>query len=157
MKRLIVAVLLVLAAAGLNAYEPLSSEEAKAYIAAAGEEAVVADIIKLDAIEHAVPTVTFPMYELILVDGTDLVVAYFPKYIAFDIDSYLSYEIKLEDKTVRGFVSRARWGPAVIGILAGCLTSTVLEAVLPLGPFIKEGSAAGGGAIVGLGLYFLLR
>lgn len=72
---LIVAVLLALASSSARAddWQPLTDAEVRAYMARIGEAGVIADIRRLDVIEHAVPVLEFPRLVGILTADGELV------------------------------------------------------------------------------------
>jgi hypothetical protein len=126
MKRLalILALALLALAAGAQDYQPLSLEEARAYIAQ-NPEAAAADIAKLDAIEHALPKLEAP--KGILVVSGDRAGWTWTGPMKLRIEE-LEYEITLP--TASAPLPRRPWweapawiaGSIALGFIAGAIT-----------------------------------
>ena len=106
-------------------YQPLTYEEAVAYLKGATVDEVAADIIKLDYIEHAQAVLTFPA-RIILLEGRDLHIFYEGdlRYITLEVKPFLKYRAKLEDEVIKKFITgqtldRLKWLAGGILIGAG--------------------------------------
>jgi len=152
----IVLIMLVVALRGYG-YEPMTEEEAEAYLER-DPAGAIADIIALDAIEHAIPKILMPETLTILKNGTDLVIHHEPGYLEFTIEPYLDYRILLEGKTIKGFAPRPRVLPSMLAIVGGCAAAVLTEVLLTeTDPGLREGISIGVGSLTGLALLFLLR
>lgn len=108
-----------------QAYEPLTKDQALAYMIR-DPQGAVADIIALDLVEHTTPDVLQPVRQYAW-SGRDLVVSYLPAYLEITIGP-LSYRAFLEQDVVKDFKPQTRWlAPAAIGagvgLVIGLLTS----------------------------------
>lgn len=134
MRRSIVVLFLVLSLSLFaQEYVPLSLDEAKAYVARAGIDAVAADIVKLDFIEHAIPSVTFPgaIYAL---SGRDLVVAYPGQEpaVLVEVKPYLSYSIRLTPTVIPKFVPSTPWWKKALPVVTASLGAAMVPALFSL-------------------------
>lgn len=111
---LIAAVLLIMTATSLYSYDPPTDDELKGWWAGLSTDERLAEIRKLDAVEHETPTVTLPTYTVIATDS-DVYLA--PRSgMTFAVGPY-SWTVTLPNQTAP--FSYKRPFPTVEVILAG--------------------------------------
>ena len=107
------------------AYNPPTDEELKGYWEALSTEERLAEIRKLDEIEHATPTIDYPSM-VIIQTASDEVIAYFSGPARVDIAGHLLYSIELPRGTMKLAPAPKRWPVFLLGLSAGLAGTTAL-------------------------------
>ena len=106
----------------IYAYEPMTYEQADAYLGSITYDAVVEMVIEYDNIEHTKPNIVIPRITCLLLDN-DLLIAYNAP-IEIGISSF-SWEVTVPEQVVYNFIedkpnpSWKYWFAGGIGVVCG--------------------------------------
>jgi hypothetical protein len=118
-----IVVLLAVAVGAWGGQVPLTLEEARAYVAAHPEDAAL-DVVALDTIELAVPTVRLPLTVLTVTD--DVAVVTYAGPIVVDVaGGRLLYEVRLPEVRVRIAPRGFPWGTVVVAVVVAAAAGFV--------------------------------
>jgi hypothetical protein len=124
-------IVVLFCAATADAYEPLTEAEALQYVRQA-PEAAAADVMKLEAIENAVPIVDVPQFfHVVTREGNELVIHSAPRGLLRIDAASVGWTITLPSSETR-VVERSRGSPVLLvgaGFTVGALVT--LLALLP--------------------------
>jgi hypothetical protein len=124
----ILAIVALCFAAPSSAYEPLSDEEAREYVRRF-PDAAAQDVQRLDAIEHAEPTVDVPSFDVVVTDSQVIIRPRSPLTVEA---ASVGWSITLPEQRAPYEPASRRWWPVVavsgaVGFALGVLAVSALQ------------------------------